>query len=159
MTPKLFQITGRLAQAIPSVLVVIILSFILTRMLPGDPAVYFAGDMADKESIEQMRRSLGLDRSWLEQFYIYIINLIEGDWGISLTTGQPVTDELLARLPASLELTIFGLILSIAAAVPLGIAAANHKDSWIDHFCRILVTAGVSLPIFFTGLFLSLIHI
>ena len=77
MTPKLFQITGRLAQAIPSVLVVIILSFILTRMLPGDPAVYFAGDMADKESIEQMRRSLGLDRSWLEQFYIYIINLIE----------------------------------------------------------------------------------
>ena len=121
-------------------------------MLPGDPAVYFAGDMADKESIEQMRRSLGLDRSWLEQFYIYIINLIEGDWGISLTTGQPVTDELLARLPASLELTIFGLILSIAAAVPLGIAAANHKDSWIDHFCRILVTAGVSLP-------LSLIHI
>ena len=154
MTPKLFQITGRLAQAIPSVLVVIILSFILTRMLPGDPAVYFAGDMADKESIEQMRRSLGLDRSWLEQFYIYIINLIEGDWGISLTTGQPVTDELLARLPASLELTIFGLILSIAAAVPLGIAAANHKDSWIDHFCRILVTAGVSLPIFFTGLFL-----
>ena len=154
MTPKLFQITGRLAQAIPSVLVVIILSFILTRMLPGDPAVYFAGDMADKESIEQMRRSLGLDRSWLEQFYIYIINLIEGDWGISLTTGQPVTDELLARLPASLELTIFGLILSIAAAVPLGIAAANHKDSWIDHFCRILVTAGVSLSIFFTGLFL-----
>ena len=80
--------------------------------------------------------------------------MIEGDWGISLTTGQPVTDELLARLPASLELTIFGLILSIAAAVPLGIAAANHKDSWIDHFCRILVTAGVSLPIFFTGLFL-----
>ena len=63
MTPKLFQITGRLAQAIPSVLVVIILSFILTRMLPGDPAVYFAGDMADNESIEQMRRSLGLDQA------------------------------------------------------------------------------------------------
>ena len=68
MTPKLFQITGRLAQAIPSVLGVIILSFILTRMLPGDPAVDFAGDMRDIESIEQMRRSLGLDRSWLEPF-------------------------------------------------------------------------------------------
>ena len=74
MTNKLFQITGRLAQAFPSVLIVIILSFVLTRTLPGDPAVYFAGDMADKESIEQMRRSLGLDRSWLKQFYIYITN-------------------------------------------------------------------------------------
>ena len=154
MTNKFFQIAGRLAQAFPSVLIVIILSFVLTRTLPGDPAVYFAGDMADKESIEQMRRSLGLDRSWLKQFYIYITNLIEGDWGTSLTTGQPVTNELLSRLPASLELTIFGLILSIIVAVPLGIAAANHQDSWIDHLCRILVTAGVSLPIFFTGLFL-----
>ena len=75
-------------------------------MLPGDPAVYFAKMRADKESIEQMRRSLGLDRSWLEQFYIYIINLIEGGiWGISLTTGQPVTDELSSQTTQFFRMT------------------------------------------------------
>lgn len=141
-------------QAVPSIFGVIVISFILTRALPGDPAVYFAGAMADKESIEQVRRALGLDRSWIEQFFIYVTNLADGDWGQSLTTGQPVTEELLKRLPASLELTLIGLGLAIAAAVPLGILAATNPSSWIDHLCRLLVTAGVSLPTFFTGLFL-----
>ena len=151
---KLIQVGRRLAQALPSVFGVIVISFILTRALPGDPAVYFAGDMADKESIEQVRQALGLDRSWIEQFLIYVSNLANGDWGVSLSTGRPVTEELLARLPASLELTLIGLTLAVAIAVPLGVLAATRPDSWIDHICRLLVTAGVSLPTFFTGLFL-----
>ena len=154
MNSKLYKVGWRLLQAVPSVFGVIVISFILTRALPGDPAVYFAGAMADKESIEQVRRALGLDRSWIEQFFIYVTNLADGDWGQSLTTGQPVTEELLKRLPASLELTLIGLGLAIAVAVPLGILAATNPGSWIDHLCRLLVTAGVSLPTFFTGLFL-----
>ena len=151
---KLIHVGRRLAQALPSVVGVIIISFVLTRALPGDPAVYFAGDMADKESIDQVRRAMGLDKGLLEQFFIYVGNLAKGVWGTSLSTGRPVTEELLARLPASLELTLIGLSLAVAIALPLGIIAATRPNSWIDHLCRVLVTAGVSLPTFFTGLFL-----
>jgi len=154
MGSRLIQVGRRLAQALPSVFGVIVISFVLTRALPGDPAVYFAGAMADEESIEQVRRALGLDRTWIEQFLIYVGNLANGDWGMSLSTGRPVTEELMQRLPASLELTLLGLGLAVAVAVPLGVLAATRPDSWVDHLCRLLVTAGVSLPTFFTGLFL-----
>jgi len=154
MRTKLIQTGRRLAQALPSVFGVIVISFVLTRALPGDPAVYFAGAMADQESIEQVRQTLGLDRSWLEQFFIYVGNLFKGDLGMSLSTGRPVLEELLTRLPASLELTLIGLGFAVMIAVPLGVLAATRPDSWIDHLCRLLVTAGVSLPTFFTGLFL-----
>ena len=154
MRNKLIQIGRRLAQALPSVFGVIVISFVLTRALPGDPAVYFAGDMADKESIEQVRQSLGLDKSWVAQFTIYVRNLINGDWGTSLSTGRPVTEELLTRLPASLELTLIGLGLAILVAIPLGVLAATRPNSWVDHLCRVMVSAGGSLPTFFTGLFL-----
>ncbi len=151
---KLGIVGGRLLQAAPSVLGIIIVTFLLTRALPGDPAVYFAGEAADEESIAQVRAALGLDRGLPEQFWIYLINLTKGDLGLSLSTGQPVLEELAQRLPASLELTLCGLLFAIGVAVPLGILAATRPGSWIDHLCRVLVTAGVSLPTFFTGLFL-----
>lgn len=154
MRTKAIQIGQRLLQALPSVIGIIVISFLLTRALPGDPAVYFAGVMADEESIAEVRRGLGLDRSWIEQFLIYAGNLFDGNLGMSLNTGRPVLEELLTRLPASLELTFTGLGLAVLVAVPLGVLAATRPGSWVDHLCRILVTAGVSLPTFFTGLFL-----
>ena len=154
MQTRLIQIGRRLLQALPSVFGIIVISFVLTRALPGDPAVYFAGAMADDESIAAVRKALGLDRSMVEQFVIYVGHLFHGDLGRSLNTGQPVIQELMTRLPASLELTFTGLGLAVLIAVPLGILAATRPGSWIDHLCRILVTAGVSLPTFFTGLFL-----
>ena len=154
MRTKTIQIGQRLLQALPSVLGIVVISFVLTRALPGDPAVYFAGMMADEQSIAEVRKALGLDRSWIEQFFIYTGNLLSGNLGMSLSTGRPVLVELLTRLPASLELTFAGLGLAILVAVPLGVLAATRPGSWIDHVCRVLVTAGVSLPTFFTGLFL-----
>jgi peptide/nickel transport system permease protein len=151
---KLGQIVSRLLQSVPSIVGIIIISFALTRALPGDPAVYFAGAMADEESIAQVRTALGLDKSMMEQFLIYTINLTQGNLGMSLSTGSPVLEELSTRLPASIELTISGLGLAILIAIPLGILAAVYQDSWVDHLCRILVTAGVSFPTFFTGLLL-----
>lgn len=142
----------RLWQAVPVIVGVIIVSFVLTRALPGDPAVYFAGPAADEKSIEQIRQSLGLDRSLPEQFLIYLGDLVQGDLGHSLSTGQPVLNDLTRRLPASLELTLGALILSVLVAVPLGITAALNPGRLIDHLCRFIVTAGVSLPTFFTGL-------
>jgi peptide/nickel transport system permease protein len=144
----------RLATALPSVAGVIIVTFLLTRALPGDPAAYFAGPAATQESIEEIRRQLGLDRSLPVQFFDYLAQLARGDLGTSLTTGQPVTHELFTRLPASAELTLLALLLSVAIAVPLGIAAALRPGSVVDHACRIVTTAGVSLPTFFTGLLL-----
>ena len=151
---KLHLISQRLLQAVPSILGIVVVTFVLTRALPGDPAVYFAGVAADTESIAEIRRSLGLDRSWPEQFGIYVMNLFRGDLGQSLSTGSPVLEELGRRLPASLELTLGALVLAGAIALPLGVLAATRPNSWIDHVCRVLVTAGVSLPTFFTGLFL-----
>ncbi|MFC3230662.1 ABC transporter permease [Marinibaculum pumilum] len=151
---KLTLVLGRLAQAIPTLVGVIVVTFILTRALPGDPAVYFAGPAADEKSIAQIRAALGLDRSLPEQFLAYAGDLVTGNLGNSISTGQTVMSDIAARLPASLELTLMALLLSIGIAVPLGILAATRPGTWIDHLCRVLVTAGVSLPVFFTGLVL-----
>src|SRR4051812_30265243 len=147
-------ILRRMFLAIPSLIGVVIVTFLLTRAMPGDPAAYFAGPAATKEAIEQIRTKLGLDQPLLVQFTRYVGELAHGDLGTSLTTGQPVAAEIRARLPASAELTLLGLIVSVAIAVPLGIMAAVRPGSLIDHTCRIVTTAGVSLPVFFTGLIL-----
>ena len=144
----------RLAQTVPVIIGVIVISFILTRALPGDPAVYFAGAMADAESIQQVREALGLDKPLVTQFFLYVGDLAQGDLGRSISTGQPVLIDLAARLPASLELTLSALVLSCLIAIPLGVLAAVRQGSWVDHLCRVLVTAGVSLPTFFTGILL-----
>lgn len=151
---RLRLVGQRTLQTVPSVLGIIVVTFILTRALPGDPAVYFAGASADAASIAQVRTALGLDKSLPQQFWVYVVNLTRGDLGQSLSTGSSVLEELRRRLPASLELTLSGLLFAVAVAIPLGILAATRPDSWVDHLCRILVTAGVSLPTFFTGLFL-----
>jgi ABC-type dipeptide/oligopeptide/nickel transport system permease component len=136
---------------------VVIVTFLLTRALPGDPAAYFAGPAATKEAIEQIRASLGLDKSIAHQFAFYLKDLAKGDLGQSLSTGQPVVTEIRQRLPASLELTLCGLLFSVSIAIPLGVLAATRPGSWVDHLCRVLSTTGVSLPTFFTGLLLAYI--
>ena len=151
---RLRTVAMRVAQDIPVVIGVVVVSFVLTRALPGDPAAYFAGDAADEQSIAQVREALGLDKPLPQQFLIYVGDLLRGDLGQSISTGQPVLDDLARRLPASLELTLSALLLSCAIAVPLGVMAATRPGSLTDHICRVVVTAGVSLPTFFTGILL-----
>jgi ABC-type dipeptide/oligopeptide/nickel transport system permease component len=147
-------ILKRLATVLPTLIGVVIVTFLLTRVLPGDPAVYFAGPAATPQSIAEIRKSLGLDRPLPDQFLRYVNDLAHGNFGNSLSTGRPVAAEISSRLPASAELTLMGLFLAIAIAVPLGIFAAVKQGSLIDHLCRVIATAGVSLPVFFTGLLL-----
>ena len=144
----------RVATTLPVIAGVIIVTFLLTRALPGDPAVYFAGPAATQQAIEEIRHRLGFDRSLPVQFLDYLRHLAHGDLGTSLTTGQPVLTELVTRLPASAELTLLALFLAVAISVPLGIAAAARPGSPVDHMCRVVTTAGVTLPTFFTGLLL-----
>jgi len=150
----LMMILKRLMMAVPSLIGVVIVTFLLTRALPGDPAAYFAGPAATTEAIQQIRVKLGLDKPLYIQFVRYVEDLAHGDLGNSLTTGQPVGQEIKTRLPASAELTLLGLIASMLIAVPMGILAATRPNSLIDHACRVIATAGVSLPVFFTGLIL-----
>jgi peptide/nickel transport system permease protein len=154
MSPRLRSTLYRIAQAVPVVVGVVVISFILTRALPGDPAVFFAGAAADAASIAQVREALGLDKPLIQQFFIYVGDLLQGDLGRSVSSGQPVASDLANRLPASLELTLTALIFSCSVAIPLGVLAATRPGSAIDHLCRVLVTAGVSLPTFFTGIVL-----
>ncbi len=150
-------IVQRLLLAVPTLMGIVVVAFLLTRVLPGDPAAYFAGNAATEEAVTQIRAKLGLDQSLPRQFVRYVSDLVKGDWGNSLTTGQPVLSELRSRLPASLELTLIALALAIAAAIPLGVLAATRQGTWIDQLSRIVTTAGVSLPVFFTGLLLSFV--
>jgi peptide/nickel transport system permease protein len=141
--------------ALPNLFGIIVITFLLTRALPGDPAAFYAGPAGTREAIEEVREKLGLNRSLPEQFLMYVRDLGSGNLGQSLSTGQPVSQELRTRLPASLELVFLALTLAISIAIPLGVAAARHPNSWIDHLCRLITTAGVSLPTFFTGLLLT----
>ena len=150
----LMRILKRCATAVPSLIGVVIVSFLLTRVLPGDTAAYFAGPAATPQAIEQVRKALGLDKPLYEQFTSYVGDLASGHLGRSLITGQPVVKDLVDRLPASAELTLAGLLIGMLIAVPLGILAAVREGSWIDHTCRVVATAGVSLPVFFLGLLL-----
>ncbi len=144
----------RLAAALPALAGVVLGTFLLTRVLPGDPAAYFAGPTATAEAIAQVKAAMGLDKPLAVQFVDYLAALVKGDLGMSLTTGQPVVRDLAARLPASAELTLCGLLLAVVVAIPMGIGAAVKQGSWIDQLCRTVATAGVSLPVFFTGLLL-----
>src|SRR2546428_9722185 len=141
---------GRLALAVPGLLGVIVVTFLLNRALPGDPAAFFAGPAATRQAIEEIRARLGLDKSVPEQFVYYVRDLARGDLGTSLTTGQPVLRDLATRLPASLELTLAGLTLAVTVALPLGVLSAPRPGSWGGHLARGVTTAGGALPIFFT---------
>jgi peptide/nickel transport system permease protein len=144
----------RVLLALPALAGVVVVTFVITRMLPGDPALYYAGQVDSFASVDEIRHRMGLDRPLPLQFVAYVDDLAHGDLGQSLSTGQPVGRELIQRLPASFELMASALSLALLIAVPLGVMAATRPGSWIDHACRLIGTAGVSLPTFFTGLLL-----
>jgi peptide/nickel transport system permease protein len=145
-------IGARLLAAVPTLAGIVVVSFLLTHLLPGDPAAYFAGPEATASSIEETRHRLGLDRSLPEQFIVYVQGLARGDLGNSLTSGQAVVDDLAARLPASLELTIAALVIALGLGIPLGIRAAVKPAGAIDRLCSIVSTVGQATPTFFLGL-------
>jgi ABC-type dipeptide/oligopeptide/nickel transport system permease component len=154
MAALLATILRRLVLGLPALFGVIVVSFALTRLLPGDPAVYFAGAAPTPEAIADLRRTLLLDRPLPQQFASYVCDLLHGNLGRSLVTGQPVLQDLSSRIPATLELTLTAIALALVIAVPLGVAGAIRKGSGIDHVARMVSTTALSLPSFFTGLLL-----
>lgn len=145
-------ILRRCLSAVPSLAGVVIVTFVLARALPGDPAAYYAGSSATPASIAQIRAQLGLDRPLVVQFFDYVSRLAHGDLGLSISSGQSVLADLMARLPASIELTSAALLFALAIGLPLGVLAATRPGSPIDHACRLVVTIGAAFPTFFVAL-------
>lgn len=149
------RVGARLVASIPALLGVVVVTFVLMRVLPGDPAVFFAsGPSAGREEIEQVRRTMGLDKPLPVQLALYLGQVAQGDFGRSMTTGQPVATDIRRKLPASLELTCTALLIALLLAVPLGVAAALHPGAAVDHAVRMLCTLGVCVPTFVSGLLL-----
>src|SRR5579872_5988172 len=145
----------RFASSLPALFGVLVFTFLLMRVLPGDPAVFFAsGPNAGKKEIEVIRKQMGLDKPIPEQLVHYLYDVGRGNLGKSLMTGQSVTTDLRERLPASLELTLTALLFSMIPATPLGVFAALKPGSMIDHGVRLFCALGVCVPTFVSGLLL-----
>ncbi|MBD9651850.1 ABC transporter permease [Ensifer sp. ENS09] len=136
------------------VLGVAVITFTISHLIPGDPARMIAGDRASAETLENVRRNLGLDRPVVEQFTIYIGNLLQGDLGTSLRTNRPVAADIRTFLPATLELGVVALFIAICLGVPLGVLSAVYKDGPIDQVARTVSVCGISMPVFWFGLIL-----
>jgi peptide/nickel transport system permease protein len=155
LTATLNHACRRFVSSLPALFGVLIFTFLLMRVLPGDPAVFFAsGPNAGKEEIETIRKQMGLDRPIPEQLALYLYDIGKGNLGRSLTTGQSVTKDLRERMPASLELTLSALLIALIFAIPFGVIAALRPGSWIDHTVRMVCALGVCVPTFVSGLLL-----
>jgi len=134
-----------------------ILVFILSHVVPGDPARMAAGPQARAEQVESVRKEFGLDKPLPEQYLIYMKNLLHGNLGKSLQSRRPVLDDLQDYFPATLELTMAATFIAIVLGILIGIISAIQKDSWVDHLARIFSLTGVSMPIFWLGIILVII--
>ena len=144
----------RFALVVPTLFGVSLICFVMTYMLPGNPAMVKAGPFATPQHLDEMERQMGLDRPLPEQYLRYMSGLFNGDLGESSATGRPVAQDFLQRLPATLELNFAALLIAIAIGVPLGVASAVHRDSAIDHIGRVVGITGLAMPSFWTGLLL-----
>jgi len=147
----------RLLAAIPVLFGVTVITFLISNMLPGDPAREIAGRYATAEQIEAVRERYGFDRPLIVQYGIYLGRLVRGDLGLSFSTQQAVAEELRIHLPATLELTIFAMILTILVGVPLGVMTGSTKSPWINSTILLLSLIGVGIPVFWAGLIFQLI--
>jgi ABC-type dipeptide/oligopeptide/nickel transport system permease component len=147
----------RLVLTIPVLLGVATLVFSLIHLIPGDPAQAMLGEAAPQADVEALRHRLGLDRPLLEQYGLFLQGLAKGDLGTSLRTGQPVTDQIVDRMPATFELAAAAMFVAIAFAMPLGILAAVRRGTFVDHAAMTVSLAGVSVPNFWLGPLLAII--
>lgn len=150
-------VARRLLQAVPLLLAILTLTFVLIHLAPGDPVTYLAGDAGDAAYYAQMRAKFGLDRPLLEQYLTYLANLARGDLGFSYAQRQPVLDIVLSRVPATLLLMSTALVISTVLGVWLALVASRHADRPADHAITVLTLLGDALPAFWLGQLLVLL--
>jgi len=136
---------------------VTVLIFLLIKLLPGDPAAAILGDRASDAAIRALRTKWGLDRPLLEQYAVYMRNLVTGDLGLSLRYQTPVADLLPRRVTVTLFLVVYSMFLSVLIAVPLALLAAIHRDRWPDQVIRGLIALPLASPAFWIGILLLIV--
>jgi peptide/nickel transport system permease protein len=139
-------------QAVPVILIVSVLAFLLMSLLPGDPAVVIAGDQASPEAIEKVRRTLGLDRPFVEQVGLWFLQLAKGNFGVSLMLNQSVLSAMGERLPVTLSLAALSLAITLPVGIVAGSIAAYFRQTWIDSVVMIVALLGVSIPAFWIAI-------
>jgi len=142
----------RILVALPAILGVIVVVFLMVRLAPGDPALLLAGEFADQETIERVRERFGLDKSLPEQFAAFVGNLAQGDLGRSTRTNRLVTDDLRTFFPNTLELALAGITVAFLIGIPAGVISAIRRNSWVDAVVTFIALLGVSMPVFWFGL-------
>lgn len=148
----------RLVQLVPTFFGITLIAFGLIRMIPGDPVMLLLGERgATPEIYAQMRANLGLDQPIAVQYWNYISNAVQGDFGVSVVSGNPVLEEFTSRFPATLELGVTGLFFAILLGIPLGILAAMRRNSFLDYSVMGTALVGYSMPIFWWGLLLIML--
>ena len=147
-------IARRLVLAFFVLIVVSVATFLLTHAVPGDPISAILSDRQanNPEVRAALERRWGLNEPLPIQYVYYVGNLLQGDWGESISKRTPVAQELRHRVPATIELTTFALAFAIVVGVPLGIVSALNHDRWPDHLARFITLIGTSLPVFWLGL-------
>ena len=131
--------------------------FFMVRAIPGDPAQIMLGQQATQEQVQQLRENLGLDKPIFVQYGLFLKDALRGDLGDSIVTGRPVTTELLTRLPATLELTAFAMLIAILVGIPVGVISAVRQYSLLDKTTSVLALTGISMPIFWLAMILVVI--
>jgi len=150
-------LSSRLFFSIPNILVITLIVFLVIHLVPGDPAEIYLGEArSTPELLAQIRHRMGLDRPLHVQYISYMWDLFHGNLGSSLYTNQPVTNEILSRLPHTVELTISALGVAIILGLGLGILAAVMRNTWVDSLSMIIALVGISMPVFWMSLLLIL---
>ena len=147
----------RLLLTIPVLIGVATLVFALIHFIPGDPAQAMLGEGATPEDVAQLRVRLGLDRPLLVQYGSFLNGVVHGDLGVSLRNDQPVTKQILERMPATAELAFAAMAVAVLFALPLGIVAAVWRGTWIDHAAMTLSLVGISVPNFWLGPLMAIV--
>jgi peptide/nickel transport system permease protein len=149
---RLAGAAGQLGSIAITLLGLLMLTFFIGRLMPADPVRAMVGEDATRETYEQVYTSLGLDRPLYEQFVYYLGDVLTGDFGTSIRTGQPVIQDILHVMPATIELATFAIVIGAVLGVSMGVLAAVNKDRWPDHLVRVFSLFGHSMPIFWTGM-------
>jgi len=145
-------IVKRLSMLVLVLFGVTLITFFLSHVIPGDPARMMVGQRASEETLQEVRRQLGLDQPVWVQYFTYMSGLLAGDFGNSIRTQQPVIDDLITFFPATLELAFTAFVIAIVIGIPIGILSAVKKDTGWDHAGRMFSIAGISTPVFWSGL-------
>jgi peptide/nickel transport system permease protein len=141
----------------PTLFGLLLIVFAVSHIIPSDPARIMAGENATADQVAAIRHRYGLDQSLPMQFLHYVHDVLSGDMGTSLFTQRPVAEDLIARLPATMELALYAMALAVLAGVPLGVAAAVRRNSWFDHLVRLITVAGLAMAAFWLAILLQLL--